>query len=237
MMSGAVRCWGANDDGQLGDGTRTPHTIPPTTDVLTNVQAIAAGYNDTCALLGAGGIRCWGDNEWGQVGESNPARCTTLCLTPPTTDTLSGAKAIAASTATCALMTTGGIRCWGDNDLGQLGDGTDVQRNSPPSTDVLSGVQAIAMGQSHTCTLMTTGGVRCWGLNDSGQLGDGTVTTRRSPPAADVLTGVQAIAIGGLHTCALMATGGVRCWGDNRHGELGFQRKDFVPSAVPGLCE
>jgi alpha-tubulin suppressor-like RCC1 family protein len=173
MKNWAVRCWGANDDGQLGDGTRTLHTTPPATDVLTNVYSIVAGYNDTCALLWTGGVRCWGDNEWGQAGEGNTGMCTTLCLTPPATDALSGAKAIAASTATCALMTTGGVRCWGDNDLGQLGDGTDVYLSSPPLTDVLSGVQAIAMGGDHACALMTTSGVRCWGLNDSGQLGDG----------------------------------------------------------------
>jgi alpha-tubulin suppressor-like RCC1 family protein len=110
---------------------------------------------------------------------------------------------------TCALMTTGGVRCWGRNDSGQLSDGTTTDLSAPPTTNVLGGVQAIAAGSEHTCTLMTTGGVRCWGNNDGGQLGDGTMIGRSTPPTTDVLGGAQAIAPGSAHTCALMTTGGV----------------------------
>ena len=83
---------------------------------------------------------------------------------------------------TCALTTTGGVRCWGLNDLGQLGDGTWTDRWSPPETDVLSGVQAIAAGGYLTCALMEAGGVRCWGHSGSGQLGDFTPDHTRPTP-------------------------------------------------------
>jgi len=133
---------------------------------------------------------------------------------------------------TCALTTSGGVRCWGSNEHGQLGDGTTVDRSSPPSTDVLTGVKAIDAGYAHTCALMTTGGVRCWGYNFSGQTGDGTTVDQPSPPANDVLTGVQAIAAQGFHTCALMISGGARCWGYNVDGELGNGTTELY-NAVP----
>ncbi|HEY7375589.1 MAG TPA: hypothetical protein VIF57_25755 [Polyangia bacterium] len=122
---------------------------------------------------------------------------------------------------TCALMATGGVRCWGRDDSGQLGDGGGADRPSPPAVDVGSGIAAVATGATHTCVLSTAGGVRCWGHNGNGQLGDGSTVDRSTPPAADVLTGVKAVAAGGSHTCALMTTGGVRCWGANGSGQLG----------------
>jgi alpha-tubulin suppressor-like RCC1 family protein len=122
---------------------------------------------------------------------------------------------------TCSLMGTGGVRCWGGNASGQLGDATMMDRPAPPTADTLSGVTAIAAGGTHTCALASDSGVRCWGRNTNGQLGDATMTDRSAPPAAAVLSGVKAIAAGRAHTCALMTTGGVRCWGANTNGQLG----------------
>jgi alpha-tubulin suppressor-like RCC1 family protein len=85
---------------------------------------------------------------------------------------LSGVQAIATGGShTCALMMTGGIRCWGDNGLGQLADGTWTDRSTPPTSDVLSGIQSVTTSDDFTCLLMTTGGVRCWGNDWYGQLG------------------------------------------------------------------
>jgi alpha-tubulin suppressor-like RCC1 family protein len=137
-------------------------------------------------------------------------------------------------------MIAGGVRCWGYNGWGQLGDGTTTNRSTPPDTDVLTDVQAIAASKGHTCALTTTGGVRCWGQNDNGELGDGTTNDRFAPPIADVLTGAQAIAAGGIHTCALMTTGGVQCWGYD-YGTLGGgnvgARVPTTPTPVTGICQ
>jgi alpha-tubulin suppressor-like RCC1 family protein len=125
---------------------------------------------------------------------------------------------------TCALTTSGGVRCWGMNAVGQLGDGTTIGCSTPPSKDALTGVQAVALGAAHTCALMMSGGVRCWGNNRFGQFGNGTVgppNYNPTPPSLDVLTGVQAIAGGGSHSCALTLLGSVVCWGYNGFGEVG----------------
>jgi alpha-tubulin suppressor-like RCC1 family protein len=118
-------------------------------------------------------------------------------------------------------MIGGGVRCWGQNVFGQVGDGTMTDSPTPPTADAVTGVAAISAGTSHTCVVTTGGGVRCWGRNIDGELGDGTVVSVSTPPGADVLTGAKAVAAGLNFTCALTLSGGVRCWGYNSNGQLG----------------
>jgi alpha-tubulin suppressor-like RCC1 family protein len=131
------------------------------------------------------------------------------------------AAVAAGGNSTCALLANKGVRCWGADAQGQLGDGGGPDRASPPAADVATDVAGIALGAAHTCILSTGGEVRCWGANANGQLGDGTTTARATPPGTAVLSGVKAIAAGRSYTCALMTGGGVRCWGANESGQLG----------------
>ena len=125
-------------------------------------------------------------------------------------------------------MSTGGVRCWGGNTFGQLGDGTTMDRAMPPGGDVIANVTSVSVGTGHTCVVTATGGVRCWGHNGGGELGDGTPIDAAAPPATDVLVGARDVAAGSTFTCALMATGGVRCWGYNSDGQIG----DDTPNAT-----
>ena len=220
--SDLVRCWGLNRDGQLGDGSTTTRLAPVAVTGLPGVvQAIAAGYGHTCALLVEGGgiISCWGYNDNGQLGNGT----TTDSWVPVSVAGLTGVRAIALGAFhSCALLKSGGVRCWGYNYHGQLGDNSRVNRDTPvASAPGLTGVVSIAAGGYHTCALSEAGNVSCWGYNGNGQLGDGTYTDSQIPVPVFNLSGVVTITAGRFHTCATLREGHVlRCWGNNYYGEV-----------------
>ena len=264
-VAGAVKCWGDNEDGQLGDGTTTARLTPvDVTGLSSGVSVIAAGAYHTCAVTDLGGVVCWGDNKVGELGDGTRDGGTGYCTpgtgvvvcSPTPVDVIglsSGVVAIAAGAShTCALTIAGGAKCWGDNEDGQLGDGTNTGPQSCPQTsgssacsadpvDVIglsSGVAAIAAGASHTCALTIAGGAKCWGDNDFGELGDGTTSQQLTPAAVIGLSsGVNAIAAGFGITYAFTSAGGVKCWGDNAEGQLGdgSTTERLTPVNVLGL--
>jgi alpha-tubulin suppressor-like RCC1 family protein len=121
-------------------------------------------------------------------------------------------------------MASGGVKCWGWNGFGQLGDGTETDRLTPVEVIGLNDeITAIAAGDYHTCALTAAGGVKCWGQNEEGQLGDGAPTFKAVVAPVDAVglsQGVTAITAGENHTCALLSSGEVKCWGWNHFGQL-----------------
>ncbi len=258
MNIGQAKCWGRNTNGQLGAGTtqesitpmdvvdlsgntlaptpwptasinETPTAEPGPNAVETPTPALnvsvpplggrvplAAREGGTCALTTTGGVKCWGLNDMSQLGDGT----TTNHLTPVSVIGLnSGVLAITLGNQyACALIENGGVKCWGRNWYGELGDGTTIDSPIPVDVSGLSNITTISAGAAHTCALTSSGGVKCWGDTEYKQLGKAPST----PTDVEGLSsGVVAIAAGHGHTCALTDIGGVKCWGKNSQGQLG----------------
>ena len=220
--AGAVKCWGSNPDGRLGDGTTITRNVPTQVSGLTSgVIAVSAGHEHTCALTEEGSVLCWGYNGYGRLGDGTFA----TRLVPTQVVGLSS-EIVAISSGgyhTCAVAADGGVWCWGYNGHGTLGDGTTVASYVPIQVSGLSASAiSISAGYEHTCALTAEGAVECWGLNSYGCLGDGTVVERHVPTQVLGLTGgVVGVSTGNFHTCAVTDDGIGKCWGFNHNGRLG----------------
>ncbi|RZI55359.1 MAG: hypothetical protein EOP14_06635, partial [Pseudomonas sp.] len=134
----------------------------------------------------------------------------------------SGAASVSAGFYfSCSLMTNGTVQCWGQNNVGQLGDGTTISRAAPRVVTGLTNVTAIASGSNHSCALINDGTVKCWGSNSSKQLGDNVVTSSTAPLTVAGLSGVTSIKAAYNQTCAITNAPAVYCWGNNANGVLG----------------
>lgn len=246
LTGGGVKCWGNNSAGQIGDGTSGTNRLTPV-DVsgITNAVAISTGEYHSCAVLADGVAKCWGSNTEGQIGDGTSG---TTRLTPVAVFGITNAVSISASRFnSCVVLIGGGVKCWGDNDEGQIGDGTeDTDRLMP--TDVLglsSNVKSVVLGQYNACALLTNGNVKCWGANGSGAVGNDSNVKSLIP--VDVYgmeargdgepNGVSAITLGEAHVCAVTSNGGVKCWGNNLNRQLGDGTKvnRNVPTDVIGM--
>ncbi|MBC7692769.1 MAG: hypothetical protein H7222_13490 [Methylotenera sp.] len=146
-------------------------------------------------------------------------------------------KLSAGSWHNCAVMIDSTVQCWGQNYLGQLGDGTVVGRISPVKIPSFSGVTQVVSGYSHSCALKSDQTVWCWGGNSSGSLGNGTQVGSSSPGIVTGVSGAVAVAAGDYHTCALLSDNTVKCWGGNSAGQLGIGSiaNSLLPVTIAGL--
>ena len=218
---GGVRCWGANDHGQLGNArvAAVGRNVAVTVDSVSAAIAVAAGSRHSCSLGATGDVSCWGFNAAGQLGRADGKRTDS----PQATVVAGFGPAIALAAGgehTCAIAVDRRVWCWGANNSGELGNESLVNSDRAVPVVGLDDAIAVTAGSHSTCALRSTGDVWCWGSNADGQLGVGDTsgTVRPSPQRVDGLSGVTAIAAGLAHVCAVAADG-VWCWGANSAGQ------------------
>ena len=244
VATGAVRCWGGNSFGQLGQGNIAPIGDTPGESTARvelgagrTATAIAAGGSHTCAILDNGTLRCWGLNSNGELGQGNTTSIgDTTGETTVAVDLGPGRTAVAVTAGdnhTCAILDNGTVHCWGWNFYGQLGQGNtasigDTTGETTVLVDLGPGRTAIAItaGGTHTCAILDNGALHCWGGNSLGQLGQGNKDAIGDTPgehtvAVNLGAGRTATAVsaGQNHTCAILDDAALRCWGNGVLGQ------------------
>lgn len=226
LDTGAVRCWGFNGFGQLGDGTEINRSTPVQPAGLSGgVTALAVGGQHTCALLAGGTVRCWGLNSLGQGGvpdTSSRLRSPAAAVTGLTDVT----QIVAGDSHTCAIR-GGEVWCWGDNRDGELGTTTGwiqltgAGSRTPVRPDQLpGGVIDATSGQNHVCVQYANGEFWCWGNG------------ARARVIPGLPTDVVAMDAGVDHNCVLTASGQATCWGNSDYGQIGFMQRAAEPSPL-----
>jgi len=163
--NGEAKCWGNNNYGQVGDSTTTNRKEAVNIVGLAKVSTIGTGFSTTCAVTNESRVACWG---W--IGLQD------YSTSPHEVDTFGNnlAEIAVGGDHICALTNDGIVKCLGENEYGQLGNGTTTPAYTANNVGGLSNVKAITANFNFTCALLANGDVMCWGQNDSGQLGNGT---------------------------------------------------------------
>jgi alpha-tubulin suppressor-like RCC1 family protein len=213
-------CWGDNWAGQLGDGTETNHLTPK--PVLTGLRfrQIRAGWGHTCALTMDYRAFCWGLNNWGQLGDGTRIQR----MTPTRVATTTTFRHIDTGTRhTCAVGYTDRLPyCWGDNQDGQLGEGSTNPHLRPLAAAGKLRMREVHTGYSHTCGVTTSDVAWCWGYNGNGQLGQSTAGSYSNKPIR--VSGGRSyrnMTTGWWHSCGVTTGSRVYCWGMGTDGQLG----------------
>ena len=253
---GKAYCWGANDWGQLGNGTWTDASLPGTVETSERFASLTAGGFHTCGLTETGIGYCWGSNQDGQLGAASGEACPDPssqglrpCSTTPIAITggVTWSKLAAGTHHTCGLTAQGEVLCWGSGFYGQLGAGEGVQSADLP-TPVAGGHEFVDMdaGYLHTCGIDQDGRVYCWGSNIYGEVGDNSLGLHRYEPVPAITEErFSSVYAGGTvchgQTCAITPDGDTWCWGRNYQSGLnGAGQFATVPTPLagdPGLAE
>jgi len=215
--NGGIQCWGRNDSGQLGNGTKNnSDTAVHVRGMDIPVTAIALGAVHSCALLESGTVRCWGNNEAGQLGNGRSENSSIPIEVVELPDTV--VQIAAGVVFTCALSEDGNLYCWGEGSNGRFGDGSTEIYPTPILVDGLDQeLNMIVAGDYHLCARTTSGEILCWGALSSGE----EFTSRKPFVVKELTDKVVQMVAGGGHTCALTTADAVKCWGDNYFGQLG----------------
>jgi alpha-tubulin suppressor-like RCC1 family protein len=254
-----VACWGANNSGQIGDGSTMPRPTPMQASSVANVKQVATGFEDTCAVAMDGTVWCWGSDQEDQLGRG--------FFIPPFDDTPDkitsdpDGSAVQAMSVTlgdhfaCALRSDATVLCWGDNQHDELGDDRQLPVDSRPvpspnssptparvHTRTATSFSQVRSGGGHSCAVDSSHQLWCWGENQLSQSTAASSPSLQAPTLVGNGAGtplqVDNVAVGRDHTCASSTSRGVMCWGSNANGQIGYGATGTAatPTAVPLSC-
>ncbi len=231
--AGVVLCWGANDKGQLGNGTVTDRNAP-VPSLLGVATAVAADDTHTCAIL-ATGTYCWGANDFHQLGLGILADSAFRTIPQRVLTNVTFTQVSAGGGHTCALSAAGDAYCWGDGQFGQLGNGTSGSTFAISPVPVSGGHKftQIAAGQDHTCGVGEASILFCWGRNEFGQLATGSTVNQTVPARLAAQLTFASVSAGVTHTCAVTTGQDAYCWGFGSVGQLGNNKT--LTTSLPSL--
>lgn len=212
-------CWGADSDGQLGNGAVTGAQQSPVQVPGAGWASVTASSTHTCAIRGDGSLWCWGGDDSGQLGNADAGSADV----PQQVGAETTWQRVSAGDAhTCATRIDGTLWCWGSDASGQLGNvntGSQQEPSGVPGTTWID----VSAGEAHTCAVQSDGMLACWGSGTDGRIGDGEMLDRSSPaniPSSGAAW--KSVTVGRDHTCATRTDGTLWCWGGNSTGQLGM---------------
>jgi alpha-tubulin suppressor-like RCC1 family protein len=225
----SISCWGDSFFGETGVGVAAGGAAIPWSGVR-DVTSLAAGRALTCFAVQGGNVQCAGQNRDAQRGTGGASSSVSSSTLADVLGLHGVVRVVSRLAHVCALREDGSVSCWGNNDRGQLGDGTTSNRGTPIAVAGIEHAQDVAVGETHSCALLLGGTVSCWGNNEYGQLGDGTFDGHLAPRSVNGLRNVVSITSGLNHTCATTRDGSVWCWGRGTEGQIGDGQLRNVPN-------
>jgi len=233
--AGAAYCWGENDAGQLGSGSKTASPTPVRVASAVTFRSVSAGFAHSCGLANDGTAYCWGDGRSGALGSGDR-------VSHDRPEAVAGGLRFSAVSAgnsyTCGVTTAGAAYCWGRNESGELGDGTTRDAVAPRAVSGGHRFRAISANRATsgnvTCGLTVQGAALCWG-RETESLGQRVIDDGTRPGAVVGALTFRAVSVGFSHVCGVVANGGIYCWGDDRYGQLGDGATEarVTPGLVP----
>ncbi|MFA5303748.1 MAG: archaellin/type IV pilin N-terminal domain-containing protein [Candidatus Nanoarchaeia archaeon] len=232
LTNGSALCWGYGSFGQLGNINTLISNTPIFVSFNYIFNKISFGDYHSCGILTNGSALCWGYNNVGQLGNGSVGGQSNI---PKFVNGNYNFSFISSGGYhTCGILTNGSAVCWGNGDLGRLGNGNTDNSAIPVFVSGNYLFKSLTLGALHSCGILTNGSALCWGYNDLGQLGNGSVGGQSDiPKFVNGNYNFSFISSGGYHTCGILTNGSAVCWGNGINGQLGnFIDNDYLFSEI-----